>query len=88
VDSVGTVSSQAHAKVGQGALVIGALGVVYGDIGTSPLYSFKEAFTEHTHELRVDQINVYGVCSLAFWALHPHHLGQVPLLRDEGRQPR
>jgi KUP system potassium uptake protein len=69
VDSVGTVSSQAHAKVGQGALVIGALGVVYGDIGTSPLYSFKETFTEHTHELRVDQINVYGVCSLAFWAL-------------------
>ena len=69
VDSVGAVSEQAHAKVGQGALVVGALGVVYGDIGTSPLYSLKETFTEHTHELRVDQINVYGVCSLAFWAL-------------------
>jgi K+ transporter len=37
VDSVGEVSQDAHAKVGQGALVVGALGVVYGDIGTSPL---------------------------------------------------
>jgi len=43
--------------------------VVYGDIGTSPLYAFKETFTEKTHELVVDQVNVYGVCSLAFWAL-------------------
>ena len=53
----------------KGGLVIGALGVVYGDIGTSPLYSFKEAFTEETHVLEVDRINVFGVCSLAFWAL-------------------
>ena len=60
--------SEQHAA-GKGALVIGALGVVYGDIGTSPLYAFKEAFTEETHELAVDKINVYGVCSLAFWAL-------------------
>ena len=43
--------------------------MVYGDIGTSPLYAFKETFTEKTHELVVDQVNVYGVCSLAFWAL-------------------
>ncbi len=48
---------------------MGALGVVYGDIGTSPLYAFKEAFTEETHVLEVDQINVFGVCSLAFWSL-------------------
>jgi KUP system potassium uptake protein len=53
----------------RGALVVGALGVVYGDIGTSPLYAFKEAFTEKTHVLAVDRINVFGVCSLAFWAL-------------------
>ncbi len=56
-------------SVGKNALVVGALGVVYGDIGTSPLYSFKEAFTEETHRLDVDRINVFGVCSLAFWAL-------------------
>ena len=58
-----------HSAVGKKTLVIGALGVVYGDIGTSPLYSFKEAFTEETHRLAVDRVNVFGVCSLAFWAL-------------------
>ncbi|MFZ9629303.1 MAG: potassium transporter Kup [Ilumatobacteraceae bacterium] len=56
-----------HGK--QGLLVLGALGVVYGDIGTSPLYSLKETFTEESHRLTVDPINVYGVCSLAFWSL-------------------
>jgi len=61
--------SEQNAAVGQGALVVGALGVVYGDIGTSPLYAFREAFTEKAHVLEVDQINVFGVCSLAFWAL-------------------
>ncbi len=60
--------SHAH-RVGQGALVVGALGVVYGDIGTSPLYSLREAFTEHTHVLDVNRTNVFGVGSLAFWAL-------------------
>jgi KUP system potassium uptake protein len=50
-------------------LALGALGVVYGDIGTSPLYALKETFTEKSHTMLVDNINVYGVCSLAFWAL-------------------
>ena len=49
-------------------LVLGALGVVYGDIGTSPLYAVKECFSggygiDPTHE------NVLGVLSLIFWAL-------------------
>jgi KUP system potassium uptake protein len=56
-----------HAK--QGGLVLGALGVVYGDIGTSPLYALEEAFTEEAHALTVDEINVYGIGSLAFWSL-------------------
>ena len=60
---------ESHHQVGQGALVVGALGVVYGDIGTSPLYAMREAFTEPTHVLHVDEVNVYGVGSLAFWAL-------------------
>lgn len=51
------------------ALALGALGVVYGDIGTSPLYAIKEAFTEHSHEMTVDKINVFGISSLAFWSL-------------------
>lgn len=61
--------SEQHVAARRGALVIGALGVVYGDIGTSPLYAFREAFTEETHILEVDRVNVFGVCSLAFWAL-------------------
>ena len=47
---------------------IGALGVVYGDIGTSPLYAFREAF--HAAEgLGVDRAAVFGVLSIMFWAL-------------------
>lgn len=56
-------------QVGTLALALGALGVVYGDIGTSPLYALKEAFTEEGHLLTVDRINVFGVSSLAFWSL-------------------
>ncbi len=49
-------------------LSLGAVGVVYGDIGTSPLYAMKEVFTGH-HELPVDQLNIFGVVSLVFWSL-------------------
>ncbi len=52
----------------QGALLLGALGVVFGDIGTSPLYTMKEAFGGH-HALAINQLNVYGVLSMVFWAL-------------------
>ena len=58
-----------HGKAGTLMLALGALGVVYGDIGTSPLYSLREAFNGKGHELLVDKTNVYGVCSLAFWSL-------------------
>jgi len=50
-----------------GALALGALGVVFGDIGTSPLYAFREAF-EQQH-LPVVRTNAMGLASLAFWAL-------------------
>ena len=52
---------------GVGALATGALGVVFGDIGTSPLYAFREAI-EHQH-LEVTRTNAMGIASLAFWAL-------------------
>lgn len=50
------------------ALTLGALGVVYGDIGTSPLYALREAF--HTsHDIAPSPENIFGVLSLVFWAL-------------------
>jgi KUP system potassium uptake protein len=51
-----------------GVLTLGALGVVYGDIGTSPLYAVKEAFAG-TSPLAVTEANVLGVISLMVWAL-------------------
>ncbi|NDH48069.1 MAG: potassium transporter Kup, partial [Acidimicrobiia bacterium] len=51
-----------------GALALGALGIVYGDIGTSPLYAFREAFEEH-HLDASNSVYAMGVASLAFWAL-------------------
>ncbi len=50
------------------ALALAALGVVYGDIGTSPLYSFKEVFAGN-HPIPVTPQNIYGSLSLFFWAL-------------------
>jgi KUP system potassium uptake protein len=50
-------------------LALGALGIVYGDIGTSPLYALRETFRGHSHELAVSEGNVLGVLSLAFWSL-------------------
>ena len=49
------------------ALTLGAIGVVYGDIGTSPLYALKEVFA-HGHVPLTAQ-NIYGVLSLVFWTL-------------------
>jgi KUP system potassium uptake protein len=49
-------------------LALGALGVVYGDIGTSPLYTFRECFHESTG-IVVDKVSVYGVLSLVFWGV-------------------
>jgi KUP system potassium uptake protein len=49
-------------------LAVAALGVVYGDIGTSPLYALREAF-HGSHAIPVSQTNVLGVLSLIFWSL-------------------
>ena len=49
-------------------LALGALGVVYGDIGTSPLYTIKECF-HGKHAIALTQGNIYGVLSLVFWSL-------------------
>ena len=57
-----------HARDGLAKLALGAIGVVYGDIGTSPLYAMKEVFVGH-HPLTVDQLHIFGVVSLIFWSL-------------------
>src|SRR5215208_6059293 len=49
-------------------LSLAALGVVYGDIGTSPLYAFRECF-EGAHAIAATRPNILGVLSLVFWAL-------------------
>jgi KUP system potassium uptake protein len=52
------------------ALVLGALGVVFGDIGTSPIYTLQTIFNpEDPHPVPVDTENVYGVVSLIFWSM-------------------
>jgi KUP system potassium uptake protein len=48
-------------------VTLGALGVVFGDIGTSPLYAFRECFT--AHQLAASPTNVFGILSLVFWSL-------------------
>ena len=45
-----------------------ALGVVFGDIGTSPLYAFREVFAGH-HRLPITRVEVFGVVSLIFWSM-------------------
>jgi len=49
------------------ALTIGALGVVFGDIGTSPLYALRECFGHH--DLAVNEMNVLGLLSIVLWSL-------------------
>jgi KUP system potassium uptake protein len=57
-----------HIEGSLAKLTVGAVGVVFGDIGTSPLYAVKETFRGH-HPLPVDQLHVFGVLSLIFWSL-------------------
>ena len=63
-----TDASHGHAQGPLYKLVIGAIGIVYGDIGTSPIYAFRETFAGH-HVLKVDQLHIFGVLSLIFWSM-------------------
>lgn len=61
-----------HASPHQGSLAklaVAAIGIVFGDIGTSPIYAFRETFTSEHHRLVVDQLHIYGVLSLIFWSM-------------------
>jgi KUP system potassium uptake protein len=54
---------------GAAALTLGALGVVFGDIGTSPLYALQSVFAADHHAVRPTHTTVYGVISLVFWTI-------------------
>jgi KUP system potassium uptake protein len=57
------------ARTGMVALTLGALGVVFGDIGTSPLYALQTLFAADHHAVRPTQATVYGVISLVIWTI-------------------
>lgn len=72
VDSFMNDSSDKHGlhKLSTSTLVIAALGVVFGDIGTSPIYTLKECFSPlSTHHIASSPGNILGVVSLVLWAL-------------------
>ncbi len=57
------------ARTGAGVLTLGALGVVFGDIGTSPLYAVQTVFTADHHAVGTSPGEVYGIISLIFWSI-------------------
>ncbi len=59
---------EGHAQGPLYKLAIGAIGIVFGDIGTSPIYAFRETFAGH-HLLIPDRLHIYGVLSLIFWSM-------------------
>lgn len=72
-----SISSPAHSPHGvpkkgkaasKAALAVGAIGIVFGDIGTSPLYAFRETFAG-TANVAIDRMHVLGVVSLIFWSM-------------------
>jgi KUP system potassium uptake protein len=67
-DSPAPTASSPHGRARFGTMMLGAIGIVFGDIGTSPLYTIKEAFSPH-YGLSPDQASVFGILSLVIWSL-------------------
>jgi len=65
-----SIDDQSHGHAGGSLLKLslGAVGIVFGDIGTSPLYAFRETFAGH-HPLLPDELHILGVLSLIFWSM-------------------
>jgi KUP system potassium uptake protein len=57
-----------HSRQALPAVTVSAIGVVFGDIGTSPLYALKEIFNGH-HPIPVTPDNIFGILSLVFWSI-------------------
>lgn len=60
--------THSHEKSSLTALTVGAIGIVYGDIGTSPLYTLKEVFSK-SHGVPLNEANLMGIISLVLWGL-------------------
>ncbi|WP_118857204.1 potassium transporter Kup [Sphingomonas mesophila] len=65
---IDTPTNDTHAHGSLAKLILGATGIVFGDIGTSPIYAFRETFAGH-HVLAPDALHVYGILSLIFWSM-------------------
>ena len=68
-ETTGEATTEAPAHAGFWSLMVGSIGVVFGDIGTSPLYAFREAVHGATHGGPPTPVIVLGVLSLILWAL-------------------
>ncbi|MEZ0495438.1 potassium transporter Kup [Sphingomonas sp. IW22] len=68
MDSVAVDGHDHHHGQAGWKLAVSAVGVVFGDIGTSPLYAFRETFAGH-HPLALDRLHILGVISLMFWSM-------------------
>ncbi|MBN8807701.1 MAG: potassium transporter Kup [Sphingomonas sp.] len=68
-DAIPAGHPHGHGNDGLVKLAIGAVGIVFGDIGTSPLYAFRETFANEHHQLPLDQTHILGVTSLMFWSM-------------------
>jgi KUP system potassium uptake protein len=62
-------SGPSRRQLGMGALALGALGVVFGDIGTSPLYALQTVFSADHQAVKPTEGDVFGVISLVFWSI-------------------
>ena len=63
------MSQPVNNKTKVSTLTLAALGVVFGDIGTSPLYTMQMIFSTDSHPVALTQSNIFGILSLIFWTL-------------------
>lgn len=68
-EAVGEDAAEGHATGSTSALTLGAIGVVYGDIGTSPIYAFREAMRAATGDGPNSDADILGILSLIVWSL-------------------
>ena len=81
-------NGHSHNKKGLWALALGAVGVVYGDIGTSPLYALREALRAVAHDRPPTEVEVIGILSIILWSLTlivTVKLMMVTLMQTSGR---